>query len=338
MKNGLVLVTGGCGYKGSVLVPKLLEAGYAVRVLDNQWFGNYLKPHDQLQVLKGDTRGDLPLDGVEAVVHLAAIANDPCGELDARLTWDVNVLATYRLAQECARRGVRHFIFASSASIYGIKGNEPVTEETSFEPVSDYNKTKMVAEKLLGTLSGDMAMTFLRPATVCGVSPRMRLDVVVNMLTAQALEKGHITAHCGAHGGQLMRPHMHIEDVTDLYVWALQTRVTGAFNAASDNQSVVDTAKLITEVVPAEITLTTVADKRSYVVNFNKLVAAGFKPQHSVRDAIADIAAAWSAGALRRDPSMINLRWMQSQGLVDDPLKKALEQARAAESAVRAER
>lgn len=308
-----VLVTGGCGYKGSVLVPKLLEAGHDVVVVDNQWFGRNLSEHTRLDVLKLDTRGDVPMDGVEAVIHLAAIANDPCGELDARLTWDVNVLATFKLAQAAERAGVRHFIFASSASIYGIKGNEPVREDTPFEPVSDYNKTKMVAEKLLGTLSG-MEVTCLRPATVCGMSPRMRLDVVVNMLTMQALEAQHITAHCGAHGAQLMRPHMHIEDVTDLYVWALHNRVVGHFNAASDNQSVGETAKIIAEEIPAEVTISQVADKRSYVVDYSKLLHAGFQPKRTVRDAVKDIEKAWHFGLFKREPHHINLKWMRYHG------------------------
>lgn len=310
-----VLVTGGCGYKGSVLVPKLLEIGYDVLVVDAQWFGRNLPEHPRLEVLKMDTREDVPLDGVTSIIHLAAIANDPCGDLDARLTWDVNVLATYRLAQRAVKAGVRHFIFASSASIYGIKGNKPVTEDDDFEPVSDYNKTKMVAERLLEKLQDDIGMTFLRPATVCGVSPRQRLDVIVNLLTAQALERGHLTVHAGAHGAKLMRPHMHIEDVTDLYVWALQNVPCGAFNAASDNQSVGETAEIVRKHVDCTIDVTEVADKRSYAVDFQKLLDAGFTPRRNVSTAVADLVSAWREGRLRRHPSMINLEWMRQIGV-----------------------
>jgi nucleoside-diphosphate-sugar epimerase len=309
-----VLVTGGCGFKGSVLVPKLLEEGYEVLVVDNQWFGNYLKPHGRLKILKMDTREDVPLDGVESIVHLAAIANDPCGELDARLTWEVNVLATYKLAQRAVKANVRHFIFASSASIYGIKDNVPVTEDTPFEPVSDYNKTKMVAEKIMEPLGGDILLTFLRPATVCGVSPRMRLDLTVNGFATQALETGEIVAACGKHGGKLMRPHMHIEDVTDLYVWALQAQVSGAINAASDNQEVGETARLISEIVPSKVTISETADKRSYAVDYSKLLGLGFKPKYKVADAVKDLAEAWHSGRLRREPQMINLKWMRYNG------------------------
>lgn len=315
-----VLVTGGCGYKGAVLVPKLLEAGYDVVVADVQWFGRNLPENPQLDVRLLDTRyvAQWPksvFDGVEAIIHLAAIANDPCGELDARLTWDVNVLATYALARRAAAEGIKHFIFASSASIYGIKGNAPVREEDDFEPVSDYNKTKMVAEKLLGTLSGDMAMAFLRPATVCGVSPRQRLDVIVNLLTLQALRDRRITVHAGQHGGQLMRPHMHIQDVTDLYLWALHTRAEGAFNAASDNQSVADTASIITSIIPADVSVTEVADKRSYAVDYSKLIRSGFRPVRTVADAVNDLAFEYRAGALDTGPTTVNLKWMRYLGV-----------------------
>lgn len=310
-----VLVTGACGYKGSVLVPKLIDKGYDVLAVDTQWFGVNLKEHPRLGILKMDTREEVPLDGVEAIIHLAAIANDPCGELDARLTWDVNVLATYKLAQRAVKAKVKHFIFASSASIYGIKGNKPVTEEDSFEPVSDYNKTKMVGEKLLWTLKDEIPMTFLRPATVCGVSPRQRLDVIVNLLTVQALETGRLTVHAGTHGAKLMRPHMHIEDVTDLYLWALEKKPSGAFNAASDNQSVGETALLIQKVVPCEISVTEVQDKRSYAVDYGKLLSSGFTPKSTVKDAVRDLVFAWKAGTLRKDPTTINLKWMRYLGV-----------------------
>jgi nucleoside-diphosphate-sugar epimerase len=310
-----VLVTGASGYKGSVLVPKLLQLGYDVRAVDTQWFGKNLEDHPKLEVLKMDTREEIPLDGVETIIHLAAIANDPCGDLDARLTWDVNVLATYSLARRAVKAKVRHFIFASSASIYGIKGNKPVIETDEFEPVSDYNKTKMVGERLLETLSGDILMTFLRPATVCGVSPRQRLDVIVNLLTVQALEKGRLTVHAGKHGAILMRPHIHIEDVTDLYIWALQQKPGGAFNAASDNQTVGETAEIVRKHVPCELEVTETVDKRSYAVDFGKLLSAGFKPRFGVHDAVWELAAAWREGKLKRHPSMINLHWMRDLGV-----------------------
>lgn len=312
-----IVVTGGCGYIGSALVPKLLADGHRVRVIDAMWFGRNLPTHPNLDVVRYDLRGGkAPVEDAEAIIHLAAIANDPCGELDAKLTWEVNVLATTRLAQRAVAFGVKQFIFASSASIYGIKDNRPVTEDESFEPVSDYNKTKLCGERALLSFRDAMAVQIVRPATVCGVSPRMRLDVIVNMLTAQACETGKITAHCGAHGGKLMRPHTHIEDLTDLYLWLLdRPNETGPFNAGFENMAVEEIAKTIQRHVSTRVEFTEVADKRSYAVDSSSLRRAGFVPRFSVNDAVKEMASAWRHGSLTRQRSSINLEWMRSQGI-----------------------
>ena len=312
-----VLVTGGCGYCGSVLVPKLLERGHFVEVYDNQWFGNRLAPHHALRVYKQDIRDIHNIGYQDAIIHLAGIANDPCGELDAKLTWEVNVLATKFLADHAVNAGVNQFIFASSASVYGLKDNRPVTEEDSQAPVSDYNKTKMCAERVLLSYADKMAVQIVRPATVCGYSPRMRLDTMVNMLTMQALKNKEITAHCGEYGGGLMRPNIHIEDVTDLYCFMLEHPwLTGCYNAGFENISAMDTAKLIAERVPSKVTITQVKDKRSYAVDSSKILNAGFKPKHSVDNAIIDIAGAVEAGRLVEHDSCYNLKWMQKHGWV----------------------
>jgi nucleoside-diphosphate-sugar epimerase len=310
-----VLVTGGCGYKGSVLVPKLLDRGHFVEVYDNQWFGNYLKPHHALRVYQKDIR-DLDSIGYQnAIIHLAGIANDPCGELDSKLTWEVNVYATMQLAELAVRSGVGQFIFASSASVYGLKDNKPVVETDSLAPVSDYNRTKQVAERVLLSYGDRMKVQIVRPATVCGFSPRMRLDTMVNMLTMQALTKGEITAHCGEHGGNLMRPNIHIQDVTDLYIWMLEhPELTGSYNAGFENISAMDTAMMIGEEVEAKINITPVKDKRSYAVDSSKLLNTGFKPRFGVRDAIKEIA----ASGLVVEERMSNLAWMRKNGWVSE--------------------
>jgi nucleoside-diphosphate-sugar epimerase len=191
-----ILVTGGCGYKGHVLIPKLLSQGHKVCAFDIQWFGNFLEPHKNLKVVKGDVRNieEVPLDAnVDCVIHLASIANDPCGDLNPKLTWEVSALATMQLADKAKRLGVKWFIYASSGSVYGVKEEENVTEDLILEPISEYNKTKMVAERVLLSYQDDMTVQIIRPATVCGYSPRMRLDVSVNLLTMHALSKRKIT-------------------------------------------------------------------------------------------------------------------------------------------------
>lgn len=319
-----VLVTGGCGYKGSVLVPKLLDEGHFVTVLDTQWFGNYLEPnphldfaHDDIRALPGSVFARGSLGSYDAVIHLAGIANDPCGELDAKLTWEVNALGTMRLADACARAGVKQFIFASSASVYGIKDNRPVEEDDEPEPVSDYNKTKMVAERCLWSYRDRMLIQIVRPATVCGYSPRMRLDTLVNMLTVQALEFGAIKVHCGEHGAGLMRPNIHIQDITDLYIWLLAQTFEGVWNAGFENLSVEQTAARIVLRAPAVLHITEVKDKRSYAVNSNRLLKEGFAPRYIVENAIDEIIAAWKSGRLRRDERSVNLEWMRKLGIVN---------------------
>ncbi|HAG73460.1 MAG TPA: NAD-dependent epimerase/dehydratase, partial [Gammaproteobacteria bacterium] len=223
-----VFVTGGCGYKGTVLVPKLLQRGHKVQVLDAQWFGNFLPSHPNLTVTKGDVRDidSINLQGVDTVIHLSSVANDPCGDLDPKLTWEISALATMQLADKAVRQGVKQFIFASSGSVYGIKDEDQVTEDLELKPISEYNKTKMVSERVLLSYQDEMMVQVIRPATVCGLSPRMRLDVAVNLLTMQALEKGKITVF----GGNQARPNIHMDDITDVYLHFMDNpKHTGVF-------------------------------------------------------------------------------------------------------------
>jgi nucleoside-diphosphate-sugar epimerase len=305
-----IFVTGGCGYKGSVLVPKLLDAGHTVKVLDSMWFGNYLPTHPALEVIKGDVRDtdSISLDGVDAIVHLSSVANDPCGDLDPKLTWEISALATMCLADKAAREGIKHFIYASSGSVYGIKDEEQVTEDLELKPVSEYNKTKMVSERVLLSYEDDMAVQIIRPATVCGFSPRMRLDVAVNLLTMQALTKGEITVF----GGSQTRPNIHIDDITDLYMFLLDNpQVTGVYNAGFENISIIDIANHITQYVDAKINVKESNDPRSYRVNSDKLLATGFRPKKSVDIAIREMIEKFQDGSLRDEDQFYNLRWME---------------------------
>jgi nucleoside-diphosphate-sugar epimerase len=305
-----LLVTGACGYKGTVLVPKLLAAGHQVVAFDIMWFGNELKPHPQLIVVEGDVRqiDTVPLDGVDAIIHLSSVANDPCGDLNPQLTWEVSCLATMQLADRAARLGIKHFIYASSGSVYGLKDEDQVTEDLELVPLSEYNKTKMVGERVLLSYSDKMVVQIVRPATVCGLSPRMRLDVAVNMLTMQALTRGEITVL----GGDQTRPNIHIDDITDLYLFLLDhPKVTGIFNAGFENLSIRTIAEMATKKASAKISVLPSNDPRSYRVNSDRLLAAGFKPKKTVSDAIDEICAAYRAGKLKDEDKFYNLKWMQ---------------------------
>lgn len=309
-----ILVTGGCGYKGSILVPKLLARGFRVRVLDTQWFGNFLESHENLSVIKGDVRDidQISLYDTDIVIHLSSVANDPCGDLNPKLTWEISALATMQLADKAVRSGVKQFIYASSGSVYGVKEEEQVTEELELKPLSEYNKTKMVSERVLLSYADKMAVQIVRPATVCGYSPRMRLDVSVNLLTMQALSKGKITVF----GGTQVRPNIHIDDITDVYLHLIDNpHITGIFNAGFENISILDIAHLVTKYIPVEIVVTVSNDPRSYRVNSDKLLATGFKPQKTVEDAIQEMIAQYRNGVLKDEEHFYNLKWMQKTAI-----------------------
>ena len=303
-----VLVTGGCGYVGSVLVPRLLAFGHVVRVLDCQWFGNHLDPHPALNVIKGDIRNQaFPIGDAEAVIHLAAVANDPTGDLNPKLTWEINALATMQLADRAAREGVRQFIYASSGSVYGVSDEPEVHEGVPLVPLSEYNKTKMVAERVLLSYSDKMAVQILRPATVCGYSKRMRLDVMVNSFTMQALGSGLIKFN----GGEQYRPNIHIEDMVDLYIWMLgNPELTGIFNAGFENLQIKEIAELVADRVNARIVAAQSNDARSYRINSSKLLSTGFHPKKTVVDAIDEMIEKHADGQLKDKTQWHNLRAM----------------------------
>ena len=305
-----ILVTGACGYKGSVLVPKLLAAGHRVTAFDIMWFGNFLKPQAGLTTVQGDIRNTDAIDlaGIDAIIHLASVANDPCGDLDPKLTWEISALATMQLADKARRHGTPRLIYASSGSVYGVKDEDQVTEDLELNPISEYNKTKMVAERVVLSYRDDMTVQIVRPATVCGCSPRMRLDVSVNMLTMQALTNGKITVF----GGMQVRPNIHIDDITDLYMFLLDhPEHQGVFNAGFENLSILDIAKMVAAQMPAEIEVTPSNDPRSYRINSDKLLATGFRPRKTVDDAIRDIIVKYQRGELKDEDGHYNLRWMQ---------------------------
>jgi nucleoside-diphosphate-sugar epimerase len=306
-----ILVTGGCGYVGSVLVESLLANGNDVEVVDSMWFGNHLAPHPKLNITKADVREieKISLNGVEALIHLANIANDPAVELNQTLSWEVNVLAAQQLAEKAISSGVKQIIYASSGSVYGIKDEDKVVEDLPLVPISAYNKTKMVAERVFLSYRDKIQIHCIRPATVCGWSPRMRLDVSVNMLTFQALKNKKITVF----GGAQTRPNIHIADMVRVYEHFLNNQhlESGCFNAGFENISILDIAHMVKDKISADIEITESNDPRSYRQDSSKLLSTGFKPKFKVLNAIEDIIEMYRSQKLIETDQCYTVKWMK---------------------------
>ena len=306
-----ILVTGGCGYIGTKLTTKLLEEGHRVTVVDIMWFGNYLENKENLTIIKADIRDidQVPMNGINVIIHLANIANDPTGDLDPKLTWEVNVMASMLLVEKAIENGVEQFIYASSGSVYGVKDEPEVTEDLSLLPISDYNKTKMISERVLLSYQDKMIIQIIRPATVCGYSPRMRLDLSVNMLTMQALTNRKITVF----GGQQTRPNIHIKDVIRVYLHFLKPgkRVSGIFNAGFENISIMGIAEKVSEYIPAKIVVTESNDPRSYHLSSKKLLSTGFQNKYSIVNSIKEISLAFKQEIIKDEDRYYNIKTMQ---------------------------
>jgi nucleoside-diphosphate-sugar epimerase len=321
-----VLVTGGAGYVGSVLVPKLLDQGYNVKVLDLYLYGkdvlDTVEDHPNLTQICGDMRDRELLEsimpGCDAIIHLACISNDPSFDLDPALGRSINYDAFFDLVDVAKKEGVKRFIYASSSSVYGIKQEPNVTEDLPRDPLTDYSKYKAMCEDILLKAREPGFVTFiLRPATVCGYSPRLRLDLTVNILTNLAVNNNKITVF----GGAQKRPNIHIEDVTDLYVQSLawpDERIDGKiYNAGYENHQVIEIAECVKDVVgrDVEIVVTPSDDHRSYHISSEKIKnELGFEPKHSIQDAVQDLVSAFEAGKIPNpltDTRYSNVKKMQ---------------------------
>jgi nucleoside-diphosphate-sugar epimerase len=328
-----VLVTGGAGYKGCVLVPQLLNAGYEVVVYDLMLFGSKgLPSHANLKVVEGDIRDTgyftAAVDGCDSVVHMACISNDPSFDLDPALSRAINYDCFEPLVLASKQAGVRRFVYVSTSSVYGVSDAPEVPEEHPLVPLTDYNKYKGMCEPiLLRHQSSEFVPVILRPATVCGYSPRMRFDLTINILTNHAANRGVITVF----GGSQKRPNIHIDDVTELYVRMLEypdDLIAGeTFNVGYQNHTVSQLAEIVKTVVetefpdraPIRIETTTSNDNRSYHVSSRKIAKKlGYRPRRSIEDAVRDLCCAFKAGkfpdSLTND-EYVNVKTVKRLGL-----------------------
>jgi nucleoside-diphosphate-sugar epimerase len=322
-----IFITGGAGYVGAVLVPNLLDNGYVVTVLDLMIYGeNVLPSHPNLNAVKGDIRDQTLLQkllpGHDAVIHLACISNDPSFELNPDLGKSINLDAFQPLVEISKSCSVKRFIYASSSSVYGIKDEPNVHEEMVLEPLTDYSQFKADCEKILADYqSDDFTTVTIRPATVCGYSPRQRLDVVVNILTNLAYHKREISVF----GGDQLRPNIHIADMVEAYLVLLKApkeKIAGKiFNAGYENQPVTQLAETVQSVVGQDVKLVTTPsdDNRSYHISSQKIRAElGFEATHTIREAVEDLCAAFDNNLLSdslENEMYYNIKRMQNLSL-----------------------
>ena len=322
-----IFITGGAGYVGSKLVPKLLESGYEVTVLDLMIYGeNVLDDHKKLKKIKGDIRNKNLLEkiipGHDVVLHLACISNDPSFELNPSLGKSINYDAFEPLVKVSVESKVNRFIYASSSSVYGIKKEKNITEDMKLEPLTDYSKFKGECEKILKSYkSDDFTTTTIRPSTVCGYAKRQRLDLVVNILTNHAFHNKEITVF----GGDQLRPNVHINDMVDSYLAVLNApskKINGeVFNVGFKNQSVNELANDVKEVIGSDVKIihTKSDDNRSYHVSSEKIRdVLNFNTKYTVKDAVSDLKNAFEKKSLINtfnDEFFFNIKRMQSINL-----------------------
>ena len=330
MQNKKILVTGGAGYVGSVLVPKLLNAGYSVNVLDLYLFGkeslSKVRNNPKLNEFIGDIRDveaiKKAVKECSSVIHLACISNDPSFELNPLLGKSINYDAFPELLNISIDSGVQRFIYASSSSVYGLKEEENVTENLSLKPLTDYSKYKALCEEiLLKNKNNNFTPMILRPATVCGYSPRQRLDLIVNILTNHAFNNRKIQVF----GGEQKRPNIHIQDMTDLYLKCLEYPKelidSQIFNAGYENFTVNETANIIQEIIGEDVLINTVPtnDNRSYHISSEKIYnQLNFKPQYGIKNAVTDMLSAFQNNLIinpMTNNNYYNIKVMQSMNL-----------------------
>jgi len=324
-----LFVTGAGGYIGSVLCPVLLEAGHEVVAYDRFYFGETLPVHPRLERLQGDIRDVGPdrFEGVDAVFDLAALSNDPSGDLDPELTRAVNHAGRVRVARCAKEAGVGRYVLSSSCSIYGTGQRRELTEADPVHPLTVYAQSNLAAEEDTRALADDdFVVTALRNGTVFGVSPRMRFDLVINIMTLHAFERGRILV---TGGGRQWRPLVHVRDVAQGFLALLgadPAAIQGeVFNIGCGNFRVRTVASIVREVLPIPVTVEVApddADKRDYSVSFDKLEQrVGFRAETSVEDGIREVYDALKFGDVEPGPRTSTVGWyrrlIEAKALVD---------------------
>jgi len=300
-----ILITGAGGYVGTELCNYLAKKKYHITAVDTFWFGDKLDSN--IKKIKADIRNiDFKIfKDIDCVIHLAYLACDYSSAINSKLTWEIGPLSLYYILEGCIKYKVKKIIFASSGSIYGIKKEKKVTEQLGLKPLTDYNKSKMICERVVNSYDKKIKTVILRPGTVCGYSKRLRLDLLVNTFAYQAYYKKKITIN----GGKQIRPIIHIQDLLNCYEFFINNSNSGTFNISYENKSVLEIAKMVSKIIPAKLSINNGYDLRSYRMDNSKLKKLGFKFNHSIEDAVHELKRSFSKG-FKPGIKNWNLKWL----------------------------
>ena len=308
-----ILITGGGGYVGSLLVQELLKKNYKITVVDTFWFGNYLPKNKSLKILKKNILNlrNSDFKRIDCVIHLASIANDNAADIDQKFAWETSCLGTKIICDLAKNNNIKKFIYASSGSVYGVKKEKQVTENLSCEPVSVYNKSKMVAERIVLSYKENFQTIIVRPSTLYGYSPRMRLDLTINILCYHAYKFNKVTIF----GGKQWRPYLHIKDMVNFYLHCLKRKkMRGTYNISQGNLTLDQTAEKIKLFMPkCKIAHTKSNDIRSYRLNSDRAINSGFRFVTNINDEIQNLLKLLKDKKIKSRPNNYSINWLKNK-------------------------
>ena len=308
-----ILITGGGGYVGSLLVQELLKKNYKITVVDTFWFGNYLPKNKNLKILKKNILNlrNSDFKRIDCVIHLASIANDNAADIDQKFAWETSCLGTKIICDLAKNNNIKKFIYASSGSVYGVKKEKQVTVNLSCEPVSVYNKSKMVAERIVLSYKENFQTIIVRPSTLYGYSPRMRLDLTINILCYHAYKFNKVTIF----GGKQWRPYLHIKDMINFYLHCLKRKnMRGIYNISQGNLTLDQTAEKIKVFMPkCKIVHTKSNDIRSYRLNSDRAIKSGFTFATNINDEIQNLLKLLKSKKIKSRPNNFSINWLKNK-------------------------
>ena len=308
-----ILITGGGGYVGTLLVQELLKKNYKITVVDTFWFANYLVKNKNLKIIKKNILNlkNSDLKRIDCVIHLASIANDNAADIDQKFAWETSCLGTKIICDLAKNNNIKKFIYASSGSVYGVKKEKQVTENLSCEPVSVYNKSKMVAERIVLSYKENFQTIIVRPSTLYGHSPRMRLDLTINILCYHAYKFNRVTIF----GGKQWRPYLHIKDMVNFYLHCLKhKKMKGIYNISQGNLTLNQTAEKIKLFMPkCKIAHTESNDIRSYRLNSDRAIKSGFRFATNINDEIQNLLKLFKNKKIKSRPNNYSIHWLKNK-------------------------